>query len=118
MKKLFIIPLFLIALTGVAHAVDNTHVSTTIDNPFGGAGSTLPQLFAAIIDKIILPIGGVVAVISFIWSGFLFVTAQGDEGKLKTAKTALLYTAIGTAILLGASAITKILSTTIDQLKT
>lgn len=96
-----------------------TEVSGSIVNPFkAGIGSSLPELFNSIIHNIIVPIGALVAVICFIWAGFMFVTAQGDEKKIATARTALLYTAIGTAILLGAEAITIILKNTITSLQT
>ena len=87
-----------------------------IDNPFNGGGD-LQTIFKSIVDNILLPIGGVVAVLSFIWVGFMFVMAQGDPTKLTTARTALWYTAIGTLILLGASAILTVLGNTVDQLK-
>ncbi|MBI1974397.1 MAG: hypothetical protein HYS51_00855 [Candidatus Zambryskibacteria bacterium] len=72
-----------------------------LDNPFGG-GNSLFALLQTIINDILLPIGGVLAILAFIYSGFLYVTAQGNETKIKKAHQALLYTAIGTALLLGA----------------
>jgi hypothetical protein len=95
----------------------STTVNAKLDNPFRGAGNTLPDLFAAIINRILLPIGSIVAVVMFIWTGFMFVTAQGDPGKLKTAKAALLYTAIGTAILLGATMLANVIANTINSLR-
>ena len=74
----------------------------TLENPLRGGVNSLFGLLRLIIDKILLPIGGILAVLAFIYSGFLYVTAQGNEAKIKTAHTALLYTAIGTALLLGA----------------
>lgn len=93
-----------------------TTISATLENPFRGAGDTLPDLFAAIINRVLLPIGSIVAVIMFIWTGFMFVTAQGDPGKLKTAKASLLYTAIGTAILLGATMLANVIANTLNSL--
>src|ERR1051325_3277782 len=78
-------------------------VKITIDNPFKkGVGDTLFDLAQAIVNNIILPIGGVVAVVAFIYSGFKYVMARGNENEIKEAHRALLYTAIGTALLLGA----------------
>ncbi len=57
------------------------------------------------------------AVLAFIYSGFLYVMAQGDETKIKTAHRALLYTAIGTAVLLGAAVISAVITATINQLR-
>lgn len=45
------------------------------------------------------------AVIFIIYSGFLFVTAGGSEDKVKRAKTTLLWTLLGLAIVIGAYAL-------------
>ncbi|TAL49572.1 hypothetical protein EPN83_00295 [Patescibacteria group bacterium] len=87
----------------------------TLQNPFKH-GDNLYDFIVAVIKNIILPVGGVIAVMAFIYSGFLFVTAQGNEEKLKTAKKAFLYTVIGTVILLGAWVIALLIETTINQL--
>ena len=87
-----------------------------LDNPFGG-GDSLFSLLRAIIDGIVLPIGGVLAVLAFVYAGFLYVTAQGNESKLKTAHKALLYTSVRTAVLLGSWVIAKVIENTINQLR-
>jgi len=92
-------------------------ISGHIDNPFGGTGNSLKDLFLAILNNIVLPIGGVIAVLAFIYSGFLYVMAQGDTKKIQTAHDALLYTAVGTAVLLGASVIATVVENTIKQLQ-
>ncbi|MCF7835687.1 MAG: pilin [Candidatus Marinimicrobia bacterium] len=58
--------------------------------------------FIKAIAEVIMEIGGVLAVIFIIWSGYLFVTARGNEEQLKKAKTTFLWTIVGTAVLLGA----------------
>ena len=70
-----------------------------------------------VIRDVVNPRGGVVAVFFIVYSGFLFVTARGSEDKLKTAKRALLYSVIGTAILLGAWVIAEVIASTINQLR-
>lgn len=87
-----------------------------LKNPFAG-GDDLVGFLTSILNNILIPIGGVLAVLAFIYSGFLYVTAQGNESKLQTANKALLYTAIGTAVLLGASVIAKLIAGTINQLQ-
>ncbi|KKW14186.1 MAG: hypothetical protein UY54_C0022G0005 [Parcubacteria group bacterium GW2011_GWA2_50_10b] len=89
-----------------------------IPNPFGHGINSLFDLLQTVVNNIILPIGGVLAVLAFIYSGFLYVTAQGNETKLKTAHTALLYTAIGTAVLLGSWTLANVIKATINQLMT
>ncbi len=90
--------------------------------PENGGGITLPnpvskfsnicELINAFIT-IIAEVGAVVAVLFIIWSGFLFVTAQGNPSKLATAKNTFLTTIIGTLILVGAAVITKIIVNTV-----
>ena len=53
----------------------------------------------------------------FIWSGFLYVKAQGNPTELEKAKSVFINTCIGTALLLGASLIGTIIDTTIKSLK-
>lgn len=90
-------------------------LNVTLDNPFD-VGDDLFELIEAIVNKIILPIGGVLCVLAFIYSGFLYVTAGGDTTKIGKAHIALLYSAIGTAILLGAWAIATVIRNTINEL--
>lgn len=97
----------------------NPGIIIRLSNPFNCGGvspCTLFTFLGAIINNILLPIGGVLAVLAFIYSGFLYVTAQGSETKLATAHKALLYTSIGTAVLLGSWVIAKVIENTINQL--
>lgn len=91
-------------------------IKVTLQNPLRGSDS-LFALLENIINNILLPIGGVLAVLFFIYSGFLYVTAQGNETKLANAHRALLTTAIGTAVLLGSWVIAKVIENTINQLR-
>lgn len=98
-------------------------LSARIPNPLKGcSGNTngsvcLINLFNSLIDNVLLPLGAVLAILAFIWTGFMFVTAQGNETKLGTAKRALLYVVIGTAILLGARVLGAVIANTIEGLK-
>jgi SNF family Na+-dependent transporter len=94
----------------------NIPVNITLTNPFSKADS-LFELLETVVNDILLPIGGVLAVLAFIYSGFKYVTAQGNEDKIKTAHKALLYTSIGTAVLLGSWVIAQLIENTINQLK-
>lgn len=88
--------------------------SGKLDNPIS-VGS-FPD-FIALLLKIAVQIGFPVAVLFIIYSGFLFVKAQGNEKELETAKKALTWTIIGTAVLLGASVLSYAIQNTINQLK-
>lgn len=91
------------------------NINAKLQNPFRG-GDSLFALLKTVIENILMPIGGILAVLAFIYSGFLYVTAQGNETKLNTAHKALLYTAIGTAILLGAWVLANVICRTIGQI--
>lgn len=75
----------------------------SLQNPLSGV-SDIPTLIGRILD-VVVEIGGYVAVIALIWTGFLFVKAQGNKDALTDAKRAFFYTVIGVAILIGAKAL-------------
>ncbi len=58
----------------------------------------------------------VLCVIYMIWSGFLFVKAQGNEKELETAKRAFFYALVGTILMLGAEVIATAISKTVDDI--
>ena len=84
-----------------------------ICNPIGI--DSLPNLIKTILEAVI-KIGIPVSALAIVYCGFLFVSARGNSEKLKTAKNALTYTLIGTAILLGSWAIAKLISSTVLSL--
>lgn len=90
----------------------------TIPNPLKSGTNTLYDFIKLIINDVILPVGGVIAVLSIIYAGFLLVTAQGDEKQLQQGKRAFVYAAIGSLILLGAWAISLAIQGTVNQLIT
>lgn len=61
----------------------------------------LVQSLASAITAIGIPL----VAVFLVWSGFLFVVAQGNEEKLKRAKQTLYWAVIGGAIVIGAYAI-------------
>ncbi len=89
-----------------------------LENPLRGNANTIPDLLMLIIEQFVVPIGGVIVVFMFIYSGFLFVTAQGNSEKLQKAKDSFIYTIIGAALVLGAFAISSIIQNTVEQIKT
>ena len=56
-----------------------------ITNPLKSGTNSVPQLLVLIINNFVLPIGGVIVTFMFIYTGFQFVMAQGNEGKLEEA---------------------------------
>jgi hypothetical protein len=60
-----------------------------------------------------IKVGIPIVALAIIYCGFLFVSARGNTEKLTQAKSALLYTLIGAAILLGSWAIAQLISNTV-----
>jgi len=76
--------------------------------------------FPALVDTVlgyILEIGGVVAIFAFIYSGFKFVAARGNETEITKAREIFFNTCIGVAILLGAKIIATIIVGTIKNVQ-
>jgi hypothetical protein len=83
-----------------------------IENPLGD-GSNLPAFIESLLG-IIVRAGIPLVVLALVYTGFRFVEARGNPEKITDAKRLLLYTVIGTAILLGAWTIATILTNTIN----
>ena len=117
---IFVVPFLVQAQSGTGQPNPSgtgqpTNMTITIVNPF--KANNIQDLIKTIVNDILMPIGGVVAVMMIMYAGFLFVTARGNESKITDAKKALLWAVIGAAILLGAWVISQAIGTTIDQLK-
>lgn len=91
-------------------------VTTTISNPLGDKITDIPSFIEAAIT-VVLTIGIPIVALAIIYTGFLFVEAQGNPEKLTKAKKALLYTLIGAALLLGAFVIANAIGETVDEIK-
>ncbi len=102
-------------------ASNSSKVSVKLNNPFrvcpsSGTGSCgLLELLQAMIDNIVLPIGGVLIVLAFIYTGFRYVMAQGNATEISKVTTMFKYTVIGAVLLLGAAAISQVVKGTLDQ---
>ena len=51
-----------------------------------------------------------------VYVGFLFVAARGNEEKISSARSALVWTVVGGLILLGASAISAVIQATVGTI--
>jgi len=87
-----------------------------ICNPLGPDGvNSIPAFIQKLLEGL-LRIGIPIIALAIIYSGFLFVKAQGKPEEISKAKSALLYTLIGSAILLGSWAIAQLISNTVLSL--
>ncbi len=72
--------------------------------------------FVAALLKAVTTVVFPIAVLVIVYSGFLFVTAQGNSEKLEKAKTNFVWTIIGVGVLLGAWALSELLKGTISPI--
>ncbi len=98
-RKMLILAFVVVFNFGLVH-----FVLADLQNPL--SSKTFSQLVENV-AKIVAQIGFPIAALAIIYSGFLFVSARGNEKQLEDAKRTFLWTIIGTAILLGAWAIAK-----------
>ena len=86
-------------------------------NPLAkGEVEDIPTLVEKLLE-IVLKIGAPLIAIAIIYSGYLFIAAQGDPTKLATAKQTLVYVVVGAAILLGAYVIAESIVGTVNAIR-
>lgn len=110
-----LIVLMALPMVGFAAVGPTGSCDGRICNPLGDNITDITQ-FIKVLLKGALKIGIPIIALAIIYCGFLFVAARGNSEKLSTAKDALLYTIIGSAILLGAWAIAQLISETVFSL--
>lgn len=76
--------------------------NSTITNPI--EADTFLELVEAV-ARAITAIGIPLVAIFLVWSGFLFVTARGNEEQLKRAKATFFWSLVGGAVVIGAWAL-------------
>ena len=99
-KILLAAALFLIP--GTLYAVFTIPIK--LANPTPGGGSTL-QDFILLLIEIMQSVLTPILVVCLIYSGYLIVTAEGNEAQLSKGKVFAFWAIIGAAIMLGASVI-------------
>lgn len=90
-------------------------VSTKLANPLKSDYDTFSK-FTAGVTKAAVNVLMPFVVLAFIYSGFLFVKAQGNEKELEAAKTAIWYSVIGAFILFGAWGFAQIIGETVSTI--
>jgi len=122
LKYSFIVVFAFVAVSPFVFAGTETggagiNIKTNINNPLGqGRLETIPEFINEII-KIVLTVGVPIVALAIIYTGFLFVKAQGNPDELVKAKKAFVFTIVGAAILLGAFVIANAIDKTVDDIK-
>jgi len=95
----------------------NPNIIIKITNPLRvGVGDNLFSIIEAVMRNIISPLAAVLVVLAILYSGFRFITAQGNPTELEKARQGFLWALVGSAVLLGAYGISTVLRATIGQI--
>ncbi len=103
-KKIFIVSLFLLLLlpvTTLASRPLEVEFPTIpgVETPGDGVG--LPQ-FLEYLYYFAIGITGIIALIAFVWGGFIYLTSAGSPGKMQQGRSRIISGLVGIAIVLGA----------------
>jgi len=90
--------------------------TSRIENPLVGNINDIITFVEFVLKNIVLPIGVVVVVFFIIYTGFLFVIAQGNPVKIAEARKMFLWVVIGAAILLGSVVISQAIQATVCKI--
>jgi len=111
-----LLPIIMLTFVVVVHAQTNpcTNSSTNcFQNP---TGSTTFDGFLAAAMTAMVKIAVPIITVFIVYSGFLFVTAQGNQAKLETAKRNFMYSVLGALLILAAWVLANIIGSTVTQL--
>jgi hypothetical protein len=89
--------------------------SKAFENPLNSNFSSIPSFIAGAL-RILVMVGLPIISLFVVYSGFLFLTAQGNPGALQKARENFLYVIIGAILIMGAWVIATLIGGTISQL--
>lgn len=87
--------------------------SSGIINPI--SAKSISELIANVVD-IFVQVSIPIITVGIVYVGFLFVSAQGNTGKISAAREALKWTLLGAALVLGAKVISSAIQATFSQM--
>lgn len=102
-------------LAGVLLASAPLVAEAQLNNPLNSNFSSVPAFIAGALKALAL-IALPVITLFLVISGFLFVTAQGNQEKLGKAKRNFFYVIIGALLILGAWIIATLIAGTVSQI--
>lgn len=93
-----------IGFFGLPAFAENEACSIDSTNPACQGGGSIFNTFDSVMG-VVLAVVGVIATIVIIIAGVMIATSQGDAGKVKKARSAIIYAAVGMVVALAAWAI-------------
>jgi len=103
-----VITLAILVLPLVVGAIEVSQITGPMNQAAGGLATSGSNNLYTIIStsiNIVLSVLGVLLVIYFLYAGWLWMSSQGDEGKIKKAKSILYQSTIGLFIIFASYAI-------------
>jgi len=77
---------------------ENAQAVAMLSNPLGTNVTTVPQLIGQILNYI-LGFTGAVALVVFIYGGFVWMISGGEKDRIEKGKNALVWATIGLAVI-------------------
>lgn len=90
-------------------------VGGVLESPLNAAFSSLPGFIEGTLKALVM-IALPILTLFIVYSGFLFISAQGNSSKLEEAKKNFAYVIIGAILILGAWVIATLIGGTVSQL--
>lgn len=86
-----------------------------LQNPLNPTFSSIPSFIAGVL-RVVVMVALPLITLAFVYSGFLFVKAQGNSSQLDIAKKNFAYVVIGAILILGAWVLATLIGGTVSQL--
>lgn len=99
----------------IVAAIPTAVYAAALYNPLGEV--SVPVLIGRVIQAA-LGISGSLALLMFVWGGFLWLTSSGEPGRIKKGQDTLLWSTIGIAVIFGAYAVVNFLITSASGVTT
>lgn len=113
-KKVVAYTLPILALSLVC--ADSALAQGGLENPLKGGGVNSIEGFVSSALKVMVMVALPIITLFMVYSGFLFVFAQGNQEALAKAKMNFLYVIIGAVLILGAWVLASLLGNTVNEL--
>ena len=109
------LPAILVFFTSSAIVFAQTQGGAQLQNPLSAQFSDISKFIAGAL-KILVMVALPIITLFFVYSGFMFVTAQGKPEKLNEAKKNFVWVVIGALLIMGAWIIATLIGGTVSQL--